>query len=70
MYRQSGKFFLLWIFIAAVIVLYFGVPRHYEATRVAMILFFSVVGILGSYGSRLVRHSRVNTFGEFAYGVR
>jgi len=59
---NQGKFlFLLWIFIAAVIVLYFGVLRHYEAARVAMILFFSVVGILGSYGVAWFG-IRVNTF--------
>jgi K(+)-stimulated pyrophosphate-energized sodium pump len=58
----QGKFlFLLWIFIAAVIVLYFGVLQHYEAVRVAMILFFSVVGILGSYGVAWFG-IRVNTF--------
>ena len=59
---NQGKFlFLLWIFIAAVIVLYFGVLRHYDATRVAMILFFSIVGILGSYGVAWFG-IRVNTF--------
>ncbi len=59
---NQGKFlFLLWIFIAAVIVLYFGVLRHYDAMRVAMILFFSVVGILGSYGVAWFG-IRVNTF--------
>ena len=58
----QGKFlFLLWIFIAAVIVLYFGVLLHYEAIRVFMILFFSVVGILGSYGVAWFG-IRVNTF--------
>jgi K(+)-stimulated pyrophosphate-energized sodium pump len=47
---NQGKFlFFLWLFIAAVIFLYFGVLLHYEAMRVAIILFFSVVGILGSY---------------------
>ncbi len=59
---NQGKFlFLLWIFIAAVIVLYFGVLRHYESTKVVMILFFSVVGILGSYGVAWFG-IRVNTF--------
>jgi K(+)-stimulated pyrophosphate-energized sodium pump len=59
---NQGKFlFLLWIFIAAVIVLYFGVLRHYEAMKVGMILFFSVVGILGSYGVAWFG-IRVNTF--------
>jgi K(+)-stimulated pyrophosphate-energized sodium pump len=59
---SQGKFlFLLWIFIAAVIVLYFGVLRHYDAVRVGMILFFSVVGILGSYGVAWFG-IRVNTF--------
>jgi K(+)-stimulated pyrophosphate-energized sodium pump len=58
----QGKFlFLLWIFIAATIVLYFGVLLHYEAVRVAIILFFSVVGILGSYGVAWFG-IRVNTF--------
>jgi K(+)-stimulated pyrophosphate-energized sodium pump len=58
----QGKFlFLLWIFIAAVIILYFGVLLHYELIRVAMILFFSVVGILGSYGVAWFG-IRVNTF--------
>src|SRR5579862_9668285 len=58
----QGKFlFLLWIFIAAVIVLYFGVLLHYNAVRVGMILFFSVVGILGSYGVAWFG-IRVNTF--------
>ncbi len=59
---NQGKFlFLLWIFIAAVIVLYFGVLRHYETMKVVMILFFSVVGILGSYGVAWFG-IRVNTF--------
>src|SRR5580692_11709456 len=58
----QGKFLLLlWVFIAAVIVLYFGVLRHYEAMKVGMILFFSVVGILGSYGVAWFG-IRVNTF--------
>jgi K(+)-stimulated pyrophosphate-energized sodium pump len=48
---QQGKFlFLLWVFIAAIIVLYFGVLLKYEAMRVAIIMLFSVVGICGSYG--------------------
>jgi K(+)-stimulated pyrophosphate-energized sodium pump len=48
---QQGKFLLLlWIFIAVIIVLYFGVLLHYEAARVLIILLFSVVGIAGSYG--------------------
>jgi len=59
---NQGKFlFLLWIFIAAVIVLYFGVLRHYAVVQVAIILFFSVVGILGSYGVAWFG-IRVNTF--------
>jgi K(+)-stimulated pyrophosphate-energized sodium pump len=58
----QGKFLLLLeAFIAAVIVLYFGVLLHYEAVRVAIILFFSVVGIAGSYGVAWFG-IRVNTF--------
>ncbi len=58
----QGKFLLLlWAFIAAVIVLYFGVLLHYEAVRVLMILAFSVLGIAGSYGVAWFG-IRVNTF--------
>jgi len=59
---QQGKFLsLLWVFIAAIIVLYFGVLLKYEALRVAVILLFSVVGICGSYGVAWFG-IRVNTF--------
>ena len=58
----QGKFLLLlWAFIAAVIVLYFGVLEKYEAFRVVIILVFSVVGIAGSYGVAWFG-IRVNTF--------
>src|ERR1700723_3062536 len=47
----QGKFLLLLeAFIAVVIVLYFGVLLHYEAARVIIILAFSMVGIMGSFG--------------------
>jgi K(+)-stimulated pyrophosphate-energized sodium pump len=60
----QGKFLLmLWVFIAAVIVLYFGVllRAEYGAAQVGIILFFSVVGIAGSYGVAWFG-IRVNTF--------
>src|SRR6202162_788419 len=58
----QGKFLmLLWAFIAAIIVLYFGVLRHFEAPRVVIILVFSLVGIAGSYGVAWFG-IRVNTF--------
>jgi len=58
----QGKFLmLLWAFIAAVIVLYFGVLRHFEIQRVVIILVFSLVGIGGSYGVAWFG-IRVNTF--------
>jgi len=58
----QGKFLLmLWVFIAVVIMLYFGVLLKYAALRVAIILFFSVVGIAGSYGVAWFG-IRVNTF--------
>src|SRR5262249_30240952 len=51
----QGKFLLfLWVFIAVVIVLYFGVlspvPGKSVAVTLPIILLFSVVGIAGSYG--------------------
>jgi K(+)-stimulated pyrophosphate-energized sodium pump len=58
----QGKFLmLLWAFIAAVIVLYFGFLRHFEIPRVIIILAFSLVGIAGSYGVAWFG-IRVNTF--------
>src|SRR3954454_22158928 len=54
----QGKFIaILWIFIAIVIGLYFGVlaptPGHPIAQTVLIILGFSIIGILGSYGVAL-----------------
>jgi K(+)-stimulated pyrophosphate-energized sodium pump len=58
----QGKFILiLEAFIAVVIVLYFGVLQHNDATRVAIILLFSLIGIAGSYGVAWFG-IRVNTF--------
>jgi K(+)-stimulated pyrophosphate-energized sodium pump len=58
----QGKFLLLlWIFIATIIAVYFGVLRHFEISRVVIILIFSLVGIAGSYGVAWFG-IRVNTF--------
>jgi K(+)-stimulated pyrophosphate-energized sodium pump len=58
----QGKFLLiLEAFIAVIIVLYFGVLLRFEAFRVIIILFFSLVGIAGSYGVAWFG-IRVNTF--------
>jgi K(+)-stimulated pyrophosphate-energized sodium pump len=58
----QGKFLLiLEAFIAVIIVLYFGVLLKLEAMRVVIILFFSLVGIAGSYGVAWFG-IRVNTF--------
>src|SRR3989454_2298061 len=62
----QGKFLLiLWIFIAVVIVLYFGVlspvPDKPIAVTLPIILIFSLVGIAGSYGVAWFG-IRVNTF--------
>ena len=58
----QGKFLLLlWVFIAAIILLYFGMLLHYEANRVLIILAFSVIGMAGSYGVAWFG-IRVNTF--------
>ena len=59
---QQGKFLaVLEIFIAVIIVLYFGVLSGMDAMRVVIILMFSVVGILGSYGVAWFG-IRVNTY--------
>jgi K(+)-stimulated pyrophosphate-energized sodium pump len=58
----QGKFLLfLWVFIAVIILLYFGLLLKYEAARVIIILAFSIVGICGSYGVAWFG-IRVNTF--------
>jgi K(+)-stimulated pyrophosphate-energized sodium pump len=47
----QGKFLLiLWAFIGAVIIIYFGILLHFETFRVTIILLFSLIGIGGSYG--------------------
>src|SRR5271170_8002241 len=62
----QGKFLLLlWVFIAVVIVLYFGVlspvPGKPVATTLPIILAFSLIGIAGSFGVAWFG-IRVNTF--------
>jgi len=62
----QGKFLIvLWLFIAVVIVLYFGVlapvPGKSVAVTLPIILAFSLVGIAGSYGVAWFG-IRVNTF--------
>jgi len=58
----QGKFLLLLeLFIAAVIVLYFGLLQHLGPLRVSIILLFSLVGIGGSFGVAWFG-IRVNTF--------
>src|SRR5437588_4654893 len=64
--QTQGKFLLLlWAFIAVVIVLYFGVlapvPGKPPATTPPIILFFSLVGMAGSYSVAWFG-IRVNTF--------
>jgi K(+)-stimulated pyrophosphate-energized sodium pump len=69
----QGKFLLiLWVFIGAIVGIYFGVlaptvdaagnlVRGYSGVKVAVILLFSLVGIAGSYGVAWFG-IRVNTF--------
>jgi K(+)-stimulated pyrophosphate-energized sodium pump len=58
----QGKFLLiLEVFIGVIILFYFGVLRHFDPLKVAIILLFSVVGICGSYGVAWFG-IRVNTF--------
>jgi K(+)-stimulated pyrophosphate-energized sodium pump len=47
----QGKFLaILWAFIAAIMVVYFGFLLHYATIQVVIIVVFSIIGILGSYG--------------------
>jgi K(+)-stimulated pyrophosphate-energized sodium pump len=59
---QQGKFLaILWVFIAVVIGVYFGALSNFSAGKVIIILLFSIVGILGSYGVAWFG-IRVNTY--------
>src|SRR6266496_4137620 len=69
----QGRFlFILWLFIGAIVALYFGtlaqttdatgtVVRGFPAMKVIIILLFSLIGIAGSYGVAWFG-IRVNTF--------
>jgi K(+)-stimulated pyrophosphate-energized sodium pump len=60
--QTQGKFILLLeVFIGAVMIFYFGWLRGFPATKVVVILLFSLVGIAGSYGVAWFG-IRVNTF--------
>jgi K(+)-stimulated pyrophosphate-energized sodium pump len=61
LFTQGRFILLLWVFIAVIILLYFGLLQHMEALRVVIILAFSLVGIAGSYGVAWFG-IRVNTF--------
>jgi K(+)-stimulated pyrophosphate-energized sodium pump len=61
MLTQGRFLMILEVFIGAAIIFYFGFLRHLEPTRVIIILVFSVIGILGSYGVAWFG-IRVNTF--------
>ena len=58
----QGKFILiLEVFIGIIMLVYFGVLRHFAAEKVAIILIFSLIGIGGSYGVAWFG-IRINTF--------
>ncbi len=59
--KQGQLLMVLELFIGACIVYYFGFIQHLDAGRVATILAFSVLGILGSYGVAWFG-IRMNTF--------
>jgi K(+)-stimulated pyrophosphate-energized sodium pump len=60
--ETQGRFIaLLWVFIAAIMAVYFGVFEKLGAAKIVTILIFSVIGILGSYGVAWFG-IRVNTF--------
>jgi K(+)-stimulated pyrophosphate-energized sodium pump len=59
---QQGKFLLLLeLFIGVIVAFYYGALLHFPLFKVAIILFFSLVGIAGSYGVAWFG-IRVNTY--------
>ena len=66
----QGKFLLLLeVFIAVIIVFYFGSLQGFAAYKVAIILLFSVIGISGSFSRGGVRHARQH-LRQLAHRVR
>jgi K(+)-stimulated pyrophosphate-energized sodium pump len=59
--KQGQFLIILWIFIAIVIGVYFGWLSDFGGGRVLVILLFSIIGILGSYGVAWFG-IRVNTY--------
>lgn len=58
----QGKFLaILWCFVAVIIVVYFGILTHTPAFQVVIIVFFSIIGILGSYSVAWFG-MRINTY--------
>jgi len=58
----QGKFIgILWAFIAVIMVVYFGLLQKMAVYQVAIIVVFSIIGILGSYGVAWFG-IRINTF--------
>jgi K(+)-stimulated pyrophosphate-energized sodium pump len=52
---------MLWVLIAAIMTVYFGVLRHLPADKVVLILLCSIIGIVGSAGVAWFG-MRINTF--------
>ncbi len=61
LFTQVKFIMLLWVFIGAIIVTYFGMLKPVGATNVAIIVFFSLVGIAGSVSVAWFG-IRINTF--------
>lgn len=58
----QGKFlFVLWLFIGGIIVFYFKFLESFDNFKVGIILLFSIIGILGSFGVAWFG-IRVNTY--------
>jgi K(+)-stimulated pyrophosphate-energized sodium pump len=58
----QGKFIIaLEVLIGSIIAIYFGFLLHFEASKVLIILLFSLIGIAGSYGVAWFG-IRINTF--------
>ena len=70
----QGKFLsILFAFICSIIIVYFGLLSHMTVTQVSVIVFFTIVGILGSYavawfGIRINTYANSRTSFASLYG--
>ena len=61
LYTQGKFLLMLFAFLAATIIFYFGALRHFDTFKVSVIIFMTIIGMAGSYGVAWFG-MRINTY--------